>query len=138
MPHRNPENYKMQAIRKWEQTYKNVDVSHQDAAALRQLLKEAQIARLALLIENEHLKKKNNDYNPHDTEALKMLLTALPKAIFVKDIQDDYRILFWNGYANEFMGTVVEEAIGRPQRKVCNKRLRFIRLPLCSMECSAA
>lgn len=113
MPHREPEDHKTQAIRNWEPTYKNVDVSLKDAVALKLLLKEAQIAQLALLIENAQLKKATTLYSTDDTKALRILLNALPKAIFVKDIQDDYRILFWNEHTSEFMGTVVEEAQGK-------------------------
>lgn len=113
MPHRDSEDYKAQAIRRWEQTYKNVDVSLQDASALRKLLKEAQIAQLALMIENEQLKKNCSTYHIDDTKALRMLMAALPKAIFVKDIQDNYRILFWNNYTSEFMGHTVSQATGK-------------------------
>ncbi len=113
MPHRDSEDYKAQAIRKWEQSYKNVDSSHQDAVALRRLLKETQIAHLALLIENERLRKSGTTCSPEEMEVLRLLLAALPKAIFVKDIQDDYRILFWNEDNSELMGTVVENATGK-------------------------
>lgn len=113
MPHRDSEDYKAQAIRRWEQTYKNVDVSLQDAGALRKLLKEAQIAQLALMIENEQLKKNSSTYHVDDTKALRMLMAALPKAIFVKDIQDNYRVLFWNNYTSEFMGHTVGQATGK-------------------------
>ena len=113
MSHHNFEDYKAQAILKWEQTYKNVDAPPQDVATLQQLLKEAQIAQLALLIEREQLKKKGPNYSPDDAAALRLLLAAFPKAVFIKDIQDDYRILFWNGVTSKFMGTVVQEATGK-------------------------
>jgi PAS domain S-box-containing protein len=111
-------NYRAEAIRQWEETYKDKSHLSEDAATLRTLLKEAQITQLALLIENEQLKKQGSSYSPNDTAALRVLLASLPQAIFIKDIQDDYRILFWNNYTSEFMGKKVEEAIGRTDHEL--------------------
>lgn len=110
--------YRAKAIRQWEQTYKHEGNLSEDAATLRALLKEAQINQLALLIENEQLKKQEFSYSPDDTAALRVLLARLPQSIFIKDIQDDYRILFWNNYTSEFMGKEVEDAIGRTDHEL--------------------
>ncbi|MGH1335718.1 MAG: PAS domain S-box protein [Aureispira sp.] len=118
MPHRDSEDYKAQAIRKWERTYKTVVTPPQDIATLKQLLKEAQIAQLALSIENAQLKKKGLTYSAADAAALRLLLAVLPKSVFIKDIQDDYRVLFWNNQVGEFMGVVVDEATGKTDHEL--------------------
>ena len=110
--------YRAEAIRQWEQTYKDKDHFSEDAATLRVLLKEAQITQLALLIENEQLKKQGSSYSAADRVALRGVLATLAQVVFIKDIQDDYRILFWNNYTSEFMGKKVDGAIGRTDHEL--------------------
>lgn len=93
-----------EAVAEWENWAKEHPLPD-DIDSLKKMLQTSQIKAL----ENElHLQKVLNDKN-----LLWSILDTLPNAVFVKDIQNDYRFCLWNKKAEELFGLSAADCLGK-------------------------
>jgi PAS domain S-box-containing protein len=100
----NMQTFRKIAAQKWSQKYQEEDISV-DLVELQNMIKEVQIEQITLQLYNEELVAEN--------ELFSTIVDALPTAVFVKNIKEDYKFSVWNKKAEEVLGLKAVDCLGK-------------------------
>jgi len=130
-------NFKDRARQQWEIIHQE-DELIEDPIVLQKLLKEAQIKQIELQLERDELdqvksllqvdfkdlreRKLTEEQLANKEGILSSILDALPIAVFVKDIRDDYKFLLCNNVAEKLFNIPTGSSVGKNEYDLFSKK----------------